>query len=91
MQIKYLTIQNSSILYQYKFEKKVLKLTSNTTEVYNLSELVAQLSDYYFLSNYSLEYYISTSIKQKSYDLYYFDEESQTITIKPSLNDWVTF
>ena len=91
LKIKYLTIQNSSILYQHKFGKKVLKLTSNSTEVYNLSELVTQPSDYYFLSNYSLKYYISTLIKQKYYDLYYFDEESQTITIKPSLNDWVTF
>ena len=91
LQIKYLTIQNASILYQHKFEKKVLNLTSNTTKVYNLSELVTQPSDYYFLSNHSLVYYISTSIKEKSYDFYYFDEENQTLTFGPSLNDWVTF
>ena len=89
--IKYLTIQNASILYQHQFEKKVLNLTSNTTEVYNLSKLVKSPSDYYFLTNQSLVYYISTSIKQESYDLFYFDEENQTLTVEPSLNDWITF
>ena len=70
-----------------------MKLTSNTTEVYNISELVKSPTDYYFLSLQSLVYYITISYKEESYDqdLYEFDEENQTLTFGPSLNDWVTF
>jgi len=77
--IKYFTIQNIDILYQYKIESKIIQITSNTSLNYNVSEIVKEPSDHYLLSFLSLIYYISTSKYNYTYDFYNFDEENQIL------------
>ena len=89
--IKYFTVQNLSILFQYKVDKEEIKITSNTTINYSVSQLIKEPVDHYLLSYHSLVYYISTSNYNDSYNHYKFNKESQILTVEPSLNDWVSF
>ena len=89
--IKYFTIQNIGILFQYKIEKQIIKVTSNTTTNYNVSQLIKEPLEHYLLSFLSLIYYIGTSNYNYSYDYYNFDEENQILKVEPSLNDWISF
>ena len=89
--IKYFTVQNLSILFQYKVKREIIKITSNTSINYSVSQLIKEPVDHYLLSYHSLAYYISTSNYNYSYAYYNFDKESQILTVKPSINDWISF
>jgi len=89
--IKYFTVQNMSMLFQYKVEKQIVKNKSNTTLNYSVSQLITEPVDHYLLSYQSLVYYKSTSKSTNTYNNYYFDKDNQILTIWPTLNDWITF
>ena len=89
--IKYFTIENLGILYSFKSKPKVKEVKSNTSTIFNVTELISDSVGISFLDFQSVLYYISTKIHNKTYEKFDFNRTSQILTVYPSLNDWVLF
>ena len=90
--IKYFTIENTSYLFDFEIKEKIIKVVSNTTTIFNVSEMIINPIDHQFLLDfYNLRYFISTTYYTNSYDKYTFDKDSQILTVNQSLNDWINF
>ena len=90
-EIKYFTIENTSLLYDFKINPTIIKVISNTTTFFDVGELIETPKDHNPLSFNYLIHYISTTNYNLSYENYNFEKETQNLTIYESLNDWITF
>ena len=90
-QIKYFTLQNMTYLYLFEGKSKIINVKTNESLTFNVSELITSPNQHALLSFSFLLYYITTTKYNLTYDKYFFDKNTQMLSIEPSINDWVSF
>ena len=91
--IKYFFVENMSPQFNIKSKSRVIEVQSNSSVIFNVTNLIVSPTEHELLSNSSISYYISITSHITKYDddKYYFDKENQILTLEPTLNDWVVF
>ena len=90
-QIKYFTLQNMTYLYLFEGKSKIINVKTNESSTFNVSELITSPNEHALLSLSYLLYYITTTKYSPTYDKYFFDKNTQMLSVEPSTNDWVSF
>ena len=80
-----------TFLYEFVARHEIIQVISNTTSFYNVSDLIKTPENHSLLEFESLLHYVNTKDRSKTYDKFNFDNESQTLSVFGSDNDWVTF
>ena len=89
--VSYFILENITVLYELKSNPKILEVISNTTTIYDTRNLLNASLEIEPLQIESLINYIDTRERQRTYDKYIIDNETQNLTIYGSNNDWVAF
>ena len=90
-QIKYFTFHNNRKIFDIKQNIKTLKIKSNTTQEYNISQIIESEQNFGLLDLYSCKEILSFN---KSYTIFYpfllttFDKASQILTTDSTYNSW---
>ena len=89
--IVYITLENMTQLYDFVAKHEIIQVISNTSSFYNVSDLIKTPENHSLLELESLFYYVNTKERARTYDKFNFDNESQSLSVFGSDNDWVTF
>ena len=89
--ISYFTLEGMDFLFYFKCQSKTAEIISNTTSIFNVTELITYPLEHELLHQTHVFHYISAGTRINHYENSKFELDNQILTVYTPKNEWIIY